>query len=1004
MLLFACLASWVPGARALDPALHIAQFHHVAWTVKEGAPGGVTALAQTQDGYLWLATQVGLFRFDGLKFERFALAGSETHPAAAISTLFAPTTGGLWIGYRYGGISFVDPRGRTTHFGIPEGLPTGTVYRITEASDHTLWAATFNGLYAHRQGRWQEAAPELGLPPGVARTVFVDRAGTLWVASDDAVHFRRKGEARFSDFSKVSGRVVQFAQSADGAMWVANLDSGVHPLVAPGARPVSPLGHSSAGLLFDRDGTLWAPTLGDGLIRLAHPDAAQAATPRDTQQFNQSMGLSSDNLLPILEDREGNIWVGGSSGVDRFRASRLIPARVPLGAQDFALVPQVGGGVLAGSRNKPVLRLRAASVDTMALAPPITAAYRDRNGAIWLGGPKGIWRLQDGALEKIAPLPVPRYSGVQSITLDNEGALWVSINTPGVFRLKDGHWRQLGPQDYPSFPPTASPLALLATRDDEVWMAFARNAVMVVRGDQARLLTEQQGLRVGNVSTLHEADAGIWIGGERGIAFATRAGIRSRIAKEGSALRGVSGIVQAADGSLWMNGARGVVRIPADKVPHLFDPDFAESDCQLFDYLDGLPGVANQFRPVPTAILADDGRLWFATTNAVVSVDPASTRHNALPPPVQIQSVQADEQAFNPDAEPVALPANLSSLRIAYTAMSLSIPERVRFKYQLEGHDAGWLDAGGRREAAYTNLAPGRYTFRVAAANEDGVWSTQPAAVQIAIAPRFYQTWWFTLLWAALLVVAACVAYLLRLRQLSRRIRDRLQERHGERERIARELHDTLLQSIQGLILRFQAVSESLPPLDPARSALEHALQRADEVLIEGRDKVLDLRACAPEDATLEELLAEAASELSLLTQAHLEVSVQGTPGVLDPVVREEAYRIVREAMLNACRHAGAGSIRVLVRHQSDGMHAAVVDEGPGIDATTLAQGGRGGHWGMRGMRERAQRIGAQLLIDSRPGEGTRVALYIAGGKSYRPARGPSRGNALRGIFRRRPP
>ncbi|MBO9711193.1 MAG: hypothetical protein J7521_23590, partial [Caulobacter sp.] len=247
-------------------------------------------------------------------------------------------------------------------------------------------------------------------------------------------------------------------------------------------------------------------------------------------------------------------------------------------------------------------------------------------------------------------------------------------------------------------------------------------------------------------------------------------------------------------------------------------------------------------------------------------------------------------------------------------------------RYRLDGHDSAWQDAGTRRVAFYNDVGPGHYVFRVAAANEDGIWNEAGATLAFTVMPKFYQTWWFMLLCVLVVAGSLWLAYLMRLRQLGRHIRGRLQERHAERERIARELHDTLLQSIHGLILRFQAVSETLPPLDPARSAMEHALQRADDVLVEGRDRVLDLRATAPDAGDLEELLAAVGHELSPMCAARFEVAATGSAEMLDPIVRDELYRIGREAMLNACRHAQAGRVGVEISYGAREMRLRIVD------------------------------------------------------------------------------
>lgn len=404
----------------------------------------------------------------------------------------------------------------------------------------------------------------------------------------------------------------------------------------------------------------------------------------------------------------------------------------------------------------------------------------------------------------------------------------------------------------------------------------------------------------------------------------------------------------------------------------------------LFDFLDGLPGVPAQFRPIPTALQAGDGRLWFATTSGVVTIDPDRIQRNPLPPPVSTHSLSVDGRPYRLESGPLRLPAGARNLQIGYAALSLAIPERVRFRYRLEGYDQEWQEAGTRRVAYYTNPGPGDYVFRVLAANNDGVWNETGARIAFSIAPRYYQTTWFA---AACVTAAAAllwVAYLLRLRRVSRQIHDRLQERHRERERIARELHDTLLQSVQGLILRFHAVARSLGPGAPARDALDAVLERADDVMVEARDRVLDLRATA-RGGCLADMFARMAAELEAGPELSIRVSEEGNRMPIDPIVQDELLQIGREAMLNACRHAGARHIGIAIEQNAAYLAVSVHDDGRGIDPDVLDRGGREGHWGLAGMRERAARIGARLDITSGPGEGTRVEVQVPAAVAYRP-------------------
>lgn len=1004
------LTRWLAGlgllllcqmAHALDPQRQVAQFHHTAWTVKEGAPGQITALAQTTDGYLWLATQVGLFRFDGVQFERYAPTDGQAFPATSIATLHATADGGLWIGFRYGVVSFLRDD-RLTHYGEAQGLPTSTVFRFAKGPDGRLWAATFSGLVYLREGRWHRVEPEWRVPGAQARTVFTDRDGTLWVGTDTAIARLRKGAHVFETLDVEVGRISQIAQAPDGGLWIAENEGGVRQLPIDGAVSTPALSTPSAGLLFDRDGTLWATTMGEGIRRLARPlMPVPPAERRDVAEaFRQDDGLSADYLLPVLEDREGTIWVGSSHGLDRFRHTNVIPALLPDGAQDFAIVAAPDGTLLAGSRNRPLMALDGAGPRDLDLPPPLTAAQRDREGTVWLGGPGGLWTWRSGHLAPVTPLPVSGYSGVQAIAHDAEGVLWVSLNTPGIHRLAEGRWQQL--RGRKGLPPGSSPLVMMAARDGAMWLGYARNQIAVMRGDAVRAIGEAEGLAVGNVTALVEGRRGIWIGGERGLAHYAGDRMRTLVVPEDSPFRGITGIIEARSGDLWVNGAQGVLRVGAQDIASLLAGDVPAYE--KFDFLDGMPGVPAQFRPIPTAAEGRDGRLWFTTTSGVVAIDPAAIRRNTLPPPVKILSLAADEHLHRTQGHALELPPGTRNLQVAYTALSLSIPERVRFRYRLEGYDDDWQDAGNRRVAFYNDPGPGTYTFRVIASNNDGVWNETGAALSITIAPRYYQTAWFMVLCALLGASLLWIAYLLRLRHLSAQIRGRLQERHRERERIARELHDTLLQSVQGLILRFHAVAESLGRDAPSRAAMERVLQRADDVMGEARSRVLDLRR-AHLSGQLPDMLAELGQELAADHPVAFRLAVEGAVRDLDLLVCDEIYRIAREAVLNSFQHARATQVVVDLAYAADGLQLHVRDDGIGMSRDVLQAGGRQGHFGLSGMRERSERIGARLEISAGDGDGTAVVLHVPGLMAYRGEAAPLRGSwwrRLAGRFRRR--
>ncbi|UWX03851.1 hypothetical protein H1235_15290 [Pseudoxanthomonas sp. NC8] len=529
--------------------------------------------------------------------------------------------------------------------------------------------------------------------------------------------------------------------------------------------------------------------------------------------------------------------------------------------------------------------------------PDVLSIVGDGGDGLWLLG-SALWHWRDGALREV-PLPplasstVTSYD-VQALAVAPDGALWMSLLGGGLYRHDAAGWQLRVPAQ------VTLPRVMAFDAAGRLWTADTDGRVFWHAGGRHGQLPAT-GLDVGAVTALLPGRGHFPVAGERGLIASTEAASIRLERADAAGLVAVTGMAEAADGSLWFNGGRGVVVMEAAQAAA-----FAHGErprYRLFDERDGLLGVAVQSNATPTPSHREDGRLWFSTNQGVALIEPARVGYNPRPPQVLLRSVSAGGREYTPDPG-LELPALTRSLVISYTSTSLGAPERVAFRYRLDGVDEAWQDAGPRRQAFYTNLAPGEYRFEVIAANEDGVWSREPAVQSLRIRPAFYQTWWFLLLCVLTAVGGLWLAYLMRLKQLGRHIRGRLQERHAERERIARELHDTLLQSIHGLILRFQAVSETLPPLDPARSAMEQALQRADDVLVEGRDRVLDLRATAPDAGDLEELLEAVGEELAPLCEACFEVTATGSAEMLDPIVRDELYRIGREAMLNACRHA----------------------------------------------------------------------------------------------------
>ncbi|HSI59690.1 MAG TPA: two-component regulator propeller domain-containing protein [Ideonella sp.] len=978
------------GAHALDPRRSLSQLHHTAWTQRDGAPTDAVALAQTADGTLWLGTPTGLYRFDGVRFERLRTGDGRQEFSADVRSLLALPDGGLWIGLLAGGTQLLRD-GRLTAHGVEQGLPLGSVTSLARDSQARVWAATTTGLAVRDGERWRPVGQAQAHSGDLVNQILVDRGGKLWVTGPGGVFVLERGSERFTRLDRPSSRGF-LAQTQDGTVWYSDRPR-MAALTDPAGRHAGavperalPASVDTGPLLGDRDGGLWVLGV-DRLLRLPQPlrlgATAGEALPEQVQQFTAVQGLSGGNPRSLLEDREGNVWVATNGGLDRFRAPKFTAMHLdPFTGAALARADE-RGAIWAGAGIGQLYRVDAAGATPLPeQGRNFLSLHRDGDGVLWLGSHDRLLRAEAGVFSTV-PLPGGlRAEIVQALLKDRSGGLWLSLARAGVFRLKDGTWHfKGGIAGLPEKCGTA--LVIAMDPGGRLWMSYRDGSLLRLEGEQATVFTGEHGPQLGMVQALYfDAGQRLWLGGSEGLA--TFDGHRFTPVRGAGDRRfgSLSGIVQADDGSLWLNGGDGIFRIAGPELRKLQqDPAYLPA-WELFDHRDGVQGIATQVRPVPSALKAADGRLWFSTTRSLLWIDPARIARNPLAPSVQVRALNLAGQRHDA-VDGLELPVGSTQLDIEYTALSLAMPERVRFRYRLEGVDAEWQDAETRRRAFYTNLGPGSYRFRVIAANEDGVWNEQGAQLAFTIPPAFHQTAWFLALCAAAGGAGLFGLHRMRVRQLARQLRSRLQARTEERERIARELHDTLLQSTQGLILSFQGVALQTPEGDPARVRMARALARADQALAEGRARVQDLRHDPSPDHDLPRALASVAEALAETHTVALQQVMAGPPRHLQRAARETAYRIGREALTNACLHASARRVTQTLSYEADALRLCVSDDGCGVAPEVLAAGSRSGHWGLPGMHERAREAGGQLTLSSGPGTGTRVELVLPAAVAY---------------------
>jgi signal transduction histidine kinase/ligand-binding sensor domain-containing protein len=999
-----CVAFGIVGCAAASAAPpDITEYAHTSFGAAQGAPDKVIVIAQTSDGFLWLGTGVGLYRFDGVRFERISAVGGVPLLGEGITALSTPPSGGLWIGYQFGGASFLDSHGVLRNFPPDKtGVLTGATDSFTSDADGVVWAGTSHGLARFEGHQWTDVTQAVGLPEPYAAEVMADKSGNLWIMSGDKVALLRRGSSRVHVYELSSeGR---FRQDSHGRVWAHMPNPNCLYLLDATRDDIPPCRRVPAPTfwLIDRAGGLWleSATSGVSVLPIPSPDGELALGSKRQSPADPQLLFFADRAEPIsaFEDREGNIWFGTTLGLEQLRLPRLrrhgpFEDTVVLGAGNHnSLWVAVATTHIGPAQGDDFFQMKDGLMVPYRGGPTqITASYRDATGALWVSGYGRLWKLNDSTWEEVGAPPRERANPpgdslrrTQAIARDAKGDLWLSLVRVGLFRLRDRQW-ELVP--VPGFPAQEFPLAIYPDADGSVWLGYSRGRLASLTHDAWRVYTEKDGLNVRSVQVLGRINGQLWIGGDGGLQRIHNGRFESIPGLSG--LGTVKGLLQANNGDLWLSTSIGGVHVSGQELRRL---DAAPGGALAFEKLgtlDGMPGVPFAVRPLPTVLETDDGRIWFEADDRFSSIDPNEHINSTVAPNVIIGAVTDDGRQREPAASLTLFP-NVRNVAIDYTATSLSIPSRVRFKYRLENFDQIWQDVGNRRIAHYNNLSPGRYVFHVIAANDEGLWNMQGATVSLIVPPLFYQTLPFRIVVIALAILLLCALFYIWLRQVTekqrKRLEQRMEDRLDERTRIARELHDTLLQGFQALLLRFQTASDLLPGRpDEAKRVVVNAVDQAAQAITEGREAVQGLRDFRVETtdfATELHTLGRLAAAETDRDSASVCVEVKGTPRILDPIVRDEIYRIAGEALRNALRHANATRIALELTYETQHLRLAVRDDGKGVEARAV-QEGRPGHFGLRGMRERAKLVDGKLDVWSGPNLGTEVELSVPGSRAY---------------------
>ncbi|MBX7489509.1 hypothetical protein K3177_13385 [Qipengyuania sp. GH25] len=947
--------------------LTLAHYNHRAWRLVDGAPPDIWALAQAPDGFLWLGSGSGIYRFDGLVFEEIRLRSGQFPSSNATALLIAPD-GAVWIGYFTGEISRLHD-GRMTNFSHSDSV----VEQLAQDRDGSIWAArsgTHGGLFHFDGKRWKRIGKQQGVSGGTAYSVLVARDGTVVVATESQVLMRRPHGVRFEVVGNSRG-VSRLAEAPDGKIWVSgDVRRTTRAAGMPGFAVVpgsaSPTDRADR-MIFSHDGSLWQTNFGGGVARIGRLSSPGAAPM--IERFMPEDGLTSPVAVPVLEDREGNIWIGTNVGLNRLRPVSAVTV-LKVGedsARTFRLTAANDGIVYVASGRMLYRVVPEGDLELLRKLPEPVGFLEADGQDLVIGQGNSIVRLAKGSI--VRPRYPPAPSEIVSWGADAQGQIWITADNFGGYRLSPGGWVAASLADQKLAGRFVFSHTVTKSSD---WL-YAQDHLLRRVGPLFETVTTK-GPGIGHITIVSEGRSGPLVGGELGLARLGRSHFQTISAAREPALRGISGILQTPDCEVWINGVRGLLRTTCDDLKIAFDDPGKRLRYKQFSAADGLPGVAQQNGNGSTLTRGGDGRIWIANNLGVAWIDPARTITNRLPPPVQIRKLEANGRIFA-DVDRVELPAGTRDVRIAYVAPSLAASERIIFRYKLVGVDRDWVEAGTRRDAFYANLPAGKWQFQVIAANNDGVWNKQGDSLSISIAPQYYETTWFRLLCIVLVLATVWLLYNWRVRQHRSHARDLAEAQLGERERIARELHDTLLQGVQGLMLRFQAATNAMSPGSREHVLAERALERADDLIIQARDRVRGLRARERSGelvSLMEELAAQYRSD-----GLSVSISFQDRLEPLAPELAEQVLAIVAEALANILHHAQASEVTIEIDRGRTHQTVVITDDGIGFPIEVIADSGRAGHFGIQGMMERANAFGGWLRIENSAELGARVVLGI---------------------------
>ncbi len=949
------------------------------WQREQGLPQNfVRALAQTKDGYLWVGSDAGVSRFDGVRFVSFGLP--EGFQAGPVQTLLGDGQGALWIGSVGRGLGRWQ-NGRFRAFTTADGLPSDSVNALAEDREGRLWVGTEAGLAVWQNGHLDtfNAAPELAGKP--ITSLFSKRTGTMWIGAKGAGLFSLRGGELLQVHDPVFDNLLQdphcLLVDHEGRIWVGAGDDSV--LYREGEQwrryrfPRHLARHYVSALAEDPDGTVWAGSVSEGLFQFKHGKLVAV---------NASSGLSDNLVEALLVDREGKLWVGTHGGLNRLRPKNLsvIGYNEGLGNGAVQGLAEARPGMIWASKSSEGLYLWDGRyfrpLPAAGLSPGdgrAGALLMAKDGSCWMGGARGLLQFKDVRNVESEPgLPALTNLDVSALGQDAPGRLWVGTRQGELWRQDNGQWlaQRMGPQVH-------AITAIVPERDGSMWVGTAGDGLFSVEGKADGRWRKRSGLLSDWVRTLYlDGEGTLWIGtGGGGLSQLKEGRVATYTTREGLPENTISQILEDDTGNLWLGGDRGIVCVSKHELENLAAQKMPAAYPQVYGRTEGMLSEECISGFFPIGLRTKSGLLWFPTQEGIVVADPHHQTMEIPAPAVVLEETLVDGV---PDAaESLRLAPGKHRLEFRYTGLNFDAPERVRFRYRLEGLDSDWVEAGSSRSASFPYVPYGKYRFEVIAGNGKGGWNKTGASVSVTVQPHLWQTWWFRVPASlGLLAAIAVTSRVMEKRKLHRRLEQLERERAlaHERERIARDLHDDLGSSLARISLLSGLLRADRDNPSQVESHAVKISQSADQTVRALEEIVWAVRPGSDSLQSLVEYIAHFANELFEGGGIHCRLDLpQDLPAhPLQPEVRHNIFLVVKEALTNTLKHAAAREVHVRAEATGNALEIMVQDDGRGFDSNGHSRGN-----GLGNMRRRAQAIGENVTIESRPGQGTTVRLSL---------------------------